>query len=57
MVSDISVSAEKISYEAIVVMGELMWGFSAMLVGRKEQGEVGPFFILSLHTPFPPRKL
>ena len=31
LVSDSHVSAENLIYEAFVVMGELMWGFSGLL--------------------------
>ena len=48
-------SAENGIYEAFVVIGDLRWSFSTMLLWRKEKVETSPSSIQSsLHIPFPP---
>ena len=50
------ISAEKVIYEAFVLIGELRWSFSALPQWRKGKVETSPFFILSASWwfPFPP---
>ena len=43
----LTVSPENVIYEAFVVMGELSWGFSALLAWRKGKVKTSQFFKLS----------
>ena len=49
-VSDISVSAENIIYEAFVVIGVLRWSFSSMLAWRKKRVDKSPSFIFKIFS-------
>jgi hypothetical protein len=45
-VSDSPVSAEKIIYEAFVLIGELRWSFSSLLQWRRKKVKTSPCIIL-----------